>query len=102
MPKQTRRPPRVRSKIVNGERHHVYRVIIERTLHRQFLVEAKSAYDAEQTAYDLAGKPPHDNLNLWKEEEMGIRDCTSVEMTDGSWEFCNALEEKKRCRESMN
>ena len=93
MPKRTRRPPRVRSKIVDGERHHMYRVIIERTFRRQFLVEAKSAYDAEQTAYDLAEKPPHDNINLWKEDdEMEISDFTSVEMTDGSWKFTNEVE----------
>ena len=91
MPKRTKRPPRVRSKLVDGARHHKYRVIIERTFHRQFLVEAKSAYDAEQTAYDLAEKPPHDNINLWKEDEMMISDFTSVEMTDGSWRFTNEV-----------
>ena len=92
MPKRTKRPPRVRSKIINGERYHVYGVVIERTFHQRYLVEAKSAYDAEQTAYNLAGESPHDDIYLWNEDEMTIRDCTSVEMTDGSWKFTNGVE----------
>jgi hypothetical protein len=88
------RKPRVRTKLVNGKRCHVYRCIVEKVLHQSIIIEAKSQDDAESQAYDIAERHPEG----WKEGEMQLRDCTSVEMSDGSWEFCNALaiEEARR------
>lgn len=87
-PKSRRR--RVRRKLIGGKWHHVYRVVVEKVLHQSIIVEAESQGEAENQAYDIAER----HNEAWREEEPSIRDCTSVEMADGSWEFCNALKEK--------
>jgi len=87
MQRRKLRKPRVRTKLVNGRRYHVYRCIVEKVLHQSIIIEAKSQDDAESQAYDIAGRHPEG----WKDGEMQLRDCTSVELTDGSWEFANAV-----------
>ena len=90
MKRQTKRKPRARRKLVNGEWYHVYRVVVEQVRYQSMIIEARTWDEAEQQAYDVAER----NQIGWREEDMAIRDCTSTEMTDGSWEFCNALKEK--------
>ena len=90
MKRQTRGKPRVRRKLIGDKWHHVYRVVVEKVLHQSIIVEAESQGEAENQAYDIAER----HHEMWREEEPSIRDCTSVEMMDGSWEFCNALTTK--------
>ena len=92
MKRQTKRKPRV-SVAADGTKQYIYRVIVEKVLYQSVLVGAGSQDDAETRAYELASRVPRESP-LWREEEAAVRDCTSTEMTDGSWEFCNALKEK--------
>ena len=84
MQKQTGRRPRVKGRFA-----HTYRVVVEKTAHQSIVITATSRDDAESRAYDFAERHPEN----WVDEEVAVRDCTSVLMTDGSWEFCNALKE---------
>lgn len=87
MKKRIKTKPRIRTKFVNGKKLHNYRVIVEQIRYQEIIVDAESQDDAESQAYDLAKKHPLS----WKEEDVDIREgCTSEEMTDGSWEFCNS------------
>ena len=70
-------------------RYHVYRVVVEKARHQTVVVEATSQDEAEDKAYDIAEHRPEG----WVDGDMELRDCTSVRMADGSWEFCSALEE---------
>lgn len=85
------RKPRPRTKTVDGERYHVYRCVVERCFRKEFVVEARSQDEAESKAYDMAWQPPWDDTDLWREQEMEVRDCTSMEMTDGTWAWCNHI-----------
>jgi hypothetical protein len=78
---------------VDGTAQHIYRVIVEKVLYQSVLVGAGSQNDAEARAHELASRVPRESP-LWREEAAAVRDCTSVEMTDGSWEPCNALKEE--------
>ena len=84
--------PETRTVVDGGERLHVYSVVVERAFRRRFTVRARSAEDAEELAYGMAGRPPHDSLALWNEEDMEVRDLTSVEMDDGSWRYVGELD----------
>lgn len=87
MKKRTKTKPRIRTKFVNGKKLHNYRVIVQQIRYQEIIVDAESQDDAESQAYNLAKKHPLS----WKEEDVDIREgCTSAEMTDGSWEFCNS------------
>lgn len=96
MQRRKLRKPRVRTSVPsasaapveNGKR--VYRVIVEKVLVQSVLVGAVSQDDAESKAYEMAVKAPRESL-LWREEEAQVRDCTSVQLNDGSWEFANAV-----------
>lgn len=79
--------PRVRARKVLGRQYYIYRVIAEKVQHQTIVVEARSQDEAEDKAYDIAERRP----DGWVDGDMELRDCTSVRMADGSWEFCNAL-----------
>lgn len=83
MQKRTSRKPRVK-----GRNAHTYRVVVEKVSHQSIAIMATSQDDAESRAYDFAGRHPED----WVDEGAEVRDCTSVLMADGTWEFCNALD----------
>ena len=74
----------------DGTTQHIYRVIVEKVLYQSVLVGAGSQDDAEARAHELASRVPRESP-LWREEAVAVRDCTSVEMPDGSWEFCNYI-----------
>lgn len=90
MQKPKSRKPRVRRKLVNGEWYHVYRVVVEQVRHQSIIIEARTRDEAEQQSCEVAEHNPEN----WREEDIAPRDCTSTEMTDGSWEFVNALGRK--------
>lgn len=83
MQKRTRRRPRAKGRFA-----HTYRVVVEKTAHQSIVIMAVSQDDAESRAYDFAKRHPEN----WIDEEVAVRDCTSVLMTDGSWMSCNALD----------
>lgn len=87
MKKRTKTKPMIKTKFVAGKKLHNYRVIVKQTKCQEIVVDAESQEDAESQAYNLAQKHPLS----WKEEDVDIREgCTSAEMTDGSWKFCNS------------
>ena len=90
MQKRKSRKPRVRRKLVNGEWYHVYRVVVEQVRHQSIIIEARTRDEAERQSCEVAEHNPEN----WREEDITPRDCTSAEMTDGSWESCNALKEE--------
>ena len=99
MRKLKSRKPRVRSSVPTAsaapaeDGKRLYRVVVEKVLVQSVLIGAVSQDDAESKAYEMTVKVPRGSL-LWREEEAQVRDCTSVQLADGSWEFCNALKEK--------
>ena len=72
-----------------------FRVIVENIRIQSIIVLADSQDEAEKRAYDTALLHP----NHWRHEDTAVRDCTSVRLDDGSWEFANALREKERNEE---
>lgn len=90
MQKPKSRKPRVRRKLVNGEWYHVYRVVVEQVRHQSIIIEARTRDEAERQSCEIADHNPEN----WREEDITPRDCTSTEMTDGSWESCDARKEK--------
>ena len=79
---------KLRKPRVKGRFWHTYRVVVEKVAHQSVVILATSRGDAESRAYDFVGRHPEN----WVDEETSVRDCTSVLMADGSWEFCNALD----------
>ena len=88
-----KRDARIRTKLVDGKRIHNFRVVVERVFSQEIIVEAETPEDAEDMSEAKALEKPWDDIRLWKEEEPTpmVRDCTSVEFDDGTWEFCNSL-----------
>ena len=91
MQKRTRRTPKAEAKKPMRQ----FRVIVEDIRIQSIIVLADSQDEAERRAYDTALLHP----NHWRHEDTAVRDCTSVRLDDGSWEFANALNEKERSTE---
>lgn len=88
--RKSRKPKADELAVVDGE--HLYRVVVERVLSKDMLLLAESQEVAEDKAYALASGNRSDLP--WIEDRMQVRDCTSVKLVDGTWEFCNALREE--------
>ena len=72
-----------------GREFHNYRVVVEFAKRRSWTVTAKDAADAERRVMGLASRA---EWGVVTDDSLELVDATSVEMTDGTWEFVNALD----------
>lgn len=83
---------------VKGKKLHNYRVVLENSYRKEIVVAAKTAEEAEDMAYNLAEAAkfvPEE----WDSPDLEVRDCTSVEMTDGTWRYMNEIEAEELAEE---
>lgn len=86
MKKPTKRRPRARWKRAGDRTLHVYRVLVEQTRSQTVIVEAENPGQAERLARNVSW--------LAYGESEPVAAVQAVEMTDGTWNPCNAPEGK--------